>query len=366
MPTLINQPDETDNQIDQILNDIEEVQRGSSDDEIKLDKYWDQSGAGAVRTSSDQDPTKYYDSSQAYRESDGRSLASLLPSGRDLPRGTVIPRARRFGGSMGWNPHKPQIVNIDPDIPGQASVVDLSQITPELVEAAMQKTAHITDPRLAAASVFRKLACGTEPINQPRVKPEEDDRAHHGVLAGAYVVPKSTRGGAQIQPKQSIKPSERFAQRQPVSLVQGNPPRIEKTGNAPLTEAEATQIENQMIQQMKSEPKLASKFDQSKQKTANKSQVASEPAELVTYEVDGFGHITYPYHKAIREDFCLVLAYDTSFSGHKFFLEPNDKKPLIVDVHSHAQVYKVLSTGIHFTLDDYEICVLLIVDEAEK
>src|ERR1700677_1106729 len=72
--------------------------------EIRADKDFDDS---IVRSSSDADPTKYYDPSEAHREVDGKAINSLLPS-RAKVSGIIIPRSNRFGQTLGSNPHKPQ------------------------------------------------------------------------------------------------------------------------------------------------------------------------------------------------------------------------------------------------------------------
>ena len=82
---------------------------------IQRDSFWDGKSGGGVRCSSDgESASEYQDpSSHTFEGNGGRSLASLLPGGL---RGVVIPRATTFGGSRGFDPHKPRLVNIDPDI----------------------------------------------------------------------------------------------------------------------------------------------------------------------------------------------------------------------------------------------------------
>jgi hypothetical protein len=373
--------DEVIDQADYILQQIEQ-QQSATLAEIKYDPYWDGKKSTAVRCSTDGDPTKYYDpSTQYFERNGGRSLGSLLGDG---PVGVVIPRSTRFGISKGWNPHKPCLVNIDPEISGQSSVVDLSKLTKEMVNTAIAETEHIPDPSLAASLAFRKLAIATDPIklNVPVVgrtdntQPQAQTRLPPPGFAGCYVVPKATRGGGQ-------EPMPAKLVNKPNLAV----PVIEKQGTDPLTPEEAYQIENQMLaevyarqtpvaakQPVKSPSELFHKKSgqmvNSKPGKNPQIQVnadVSAPTELVTYEVEGFGQLTTSYHKVVREDICLVLCYDKNFTtGQKFFPQPNKDKTLVVDVTSHPTVYKVISSGIHFSLDNLEICVLLIIEEASK
>lgn len=389
---------------DQILDELEGLQK---------DAFWDGSGTSDVRSSSDHNPGLYYDPASAYKEKDNRSVASLLPSRG--PRGVIIPRASRFGRSLGWNPEQPVIVNIDPNIEGGSSVVDLSKLTKDQVNQAVIETAHITNPRLAAAVAFRKLAVSTTPVGMPGIENRpEVDYGHPAAMGGAYVAPKASLGGGQvpqvtratpvnsIQPRPVVQPSELYQKGlQPVQT-----PSID--------EEEALRMENQLLAQEAAHRvgtseivnrqvnNSARQFKEGQGNYTNQSIALGQfegasraalfekkayaekavsngsfsphkntPNEEVTFEVDGFGHLTTAYHAVVRDNISLVLVYDKDFKGgSKFFPQASDTKKLIVDVRSHSKVYQVMSPGIHFNLDyqgqHLEICVLLIVDEADK
>lgn len=358
--------------------------------EIAVDAFWD--GSDGIRSSSDEDPTQYYDPSSAQREANGRSIASLLPSRG--PRGVIIPRSSRLGGSLGFNPHKPVIVNIDPDIKGQSSVVDLAQITNEDIDNAIQETSNVTDYKLAASLVFRKLAIGTEPVGMPsdnfnsQVVKEE----HPLGLAGAYVTPRqdmertmkaySPQKQQETKPQQPkikyIQPAKAFEKGKEARLITdtSGAKYIQKDNPEPLTDEE---VENMGVELFKQEA-LARRHvkeleedlrpersvSQNRSNLFNKKkQEVNQPSETVTYELENYGQLTCPYYKVIRDGITLALIWDKNSSGQKFTPSVSDN-PIIVDPHNHDSIYKVAVPGIQFELDNYEIYILLIVDEAKK
>lgn len=183
---------------------------------IQQDPFWDGQTGGGVRCSTQgREADQYQDpATQFFEGNGGRSIASLLPGGVRGLRGVVIPRATVFGGSRGFDPHKPRLMNIDPDIKGQSCVVDLSQITKESMEAAFldaaQNPVAQQDIRLLASQTFHNLAVGYEPVGMgPSRTPLIDRRPPLGAFSG-YVVPRAALGGGQMadEPAQEPLPPE--------------------------------------------------------------------------------------------------------------------------------------------------------------
>lgn len=348
---------------DMLLTRLEQQQTTT---DITPDDYWDNAGVSNVRSSSDSDPTKYYDPREAFKEGgDKRAVATLLPERG--PRGVIVPRATRGGRSSGYDPYKPTIVNIDPDIKGQCSVVDLSKLNNDMIAEAYNSTLDIANPKLAAAMTFRKLAIGTEPVGMPAYEQQEVLEPLSPV-PGAYVasharINKTLKKNVQVAPQvKQVRPIQSLNEKASMFTHPAStqlPVKVASTHVAPT------------FQQDSQEPSRASLFDkhnrQQDHKVPSDGYSIVPPAEQVVYEVDGFGHLTAPYHKVIREGINLVLVYDNRYTGgQKFFPEPNDNKTLIVDVKSHPCVYKVMAPGIQFMLDVYDVCVLFIVEEAVK
>jgi hypothetical protein len=189
---------------------------------LRPDAFWDTKSGGGVRCSSEgSEGNRYHDPGSAYSEITGRSVASLLPGGPGV-RGVIVPRATWWGGSRGFDPHQPRLMNIDPDIKGQASVVDLSQFSKEAVaaayELAWQQVGDYGDPRLVASQAYRNLAIDTEPVGMGPDSRRSPVEARQAPLMGldTYVVPKAAPGGGQM-PLQPIQPLAMMPEEVPVS-----------------------------------------------------------------------------------------------------------------------------------------------------
>jgi hypothetical protein len=198
---------------------------------LRPDRFWDTQSGGGVRCSSEgADGNRYRDPGSAYTEINSRSIASLLPGGSGV-RGVIVPRATLWGGSRGFDPHRPRLMNVDPDIKGQASVVDLSQFSKERVaeayELALEQVGDFGDPRLVASQAFRNLAVGTEPVGMGQDSRRIDADERKAPLTGldTYVVPKAAPGGGQM-PLRPVQP-EAMVENVPTSpsVALGPPPK---------------------------------------------------------------------------------------------------------------------------------------------
>lgn len=172
---------------------------------LKPDGFWDNAQGNGVRCSSTgRLAGLYQDTSQArFEGNDGRSVAQCLPTGAGI-RGVIIPRATWWGGSRGFDPHKPRLMNIDPDVKGQSSVVDMGSCSKErMTEAfalAQEQVGEYGDPRLVAAQTYRNLAISDEPVGMGPSGRHRDPNLGRPPIAGmsGYVVPKAGLGGGQL------------------------------------------------------------------------------------------------------------------------------------------------------------------------
>jgi len=81
-------------------------------------------------------------------------LNRILPAGPGGLRGTVIPTA----DAQPDEPHHAVTeIHVDPDIPGQSTVVKVGAMQAERIAAAMQETAQV-DPRVRASAVYNALS----------------------------------------------------------------------------------------------------------------------------------------------------------------------------------------------------------------
>lgn len=201
---------------------------------LQPDQFWDGKMGGGVRASSTgQAASQYQDPSTAYFEGNGgRSIAQCLPTGAGA-RGVIVPRATWWGGSRGFDPHKPRLMNVDPDIKGQSSVVDYSKLDKEIVAAAYQaaweQVGEYGDPRLIAAQAYRNLAVSTEPVgmsgSQMRSLPDPNQGQPPIPGMDVYVAPKAARGGGQEMPLMPLSAQQQVPQEALVSpSVASGPP----------------------------------------------------------------------------------------------------------------------------------------------
>jgi hypothetical protein len=88
------------------------------------------------------------------------------------------------------------------------------------------------------------------------------------------------------------------------------------------------------------------------------------PTEWVTFEIEGFGEHRAPYHRVIRSGSNLVLVYDTNCDGTQRFFPRTTDKPLGIHVAGEPVAYFAHTTGIEFSDDGVDYCVLLVEHEA--
>jgi hypothetical protein len=392
---------------------------------IKVDPFWDGKTGGGVRCSVEGAAANQYQdpSTQFFEGNGGRSIASLLP-GR--LRGVVVPRASVFGGSRGFDPHKPRLVNIDPDIKGQSCVVDLSQITKESMEQAFMEAAENplaqSDIRLLAAQTFHNLAVGYEPVGMgPSRGPRLQERRAPLGDFGSYVVPRAGLGGGQIleeglseepvDPQELISPSvspgrkvlpnlKRFdmpARIRPEDdprSFQANvglpppPTRATDEYGTPIDGDDAQEpLDGYAIQRPAQPPrqrfvdqtatrpkqqakparsvKLAGPPPQERQREYTNNTQATPPATRVTFEIDGWGEFEAMYHEVIKNDQVLVLVFDTRFQGGGKYFPPATDKLLAVKIEGQDTVYFVNSYGTRFQHNGCEYCMLVIDQNSE-
>jgi hypothetical protein len=375
---------------------------------IVPDPFWDGTAGGGVRCSSTgEDASRYLDPSRQSMEGNGgRSIGSLLPGSHGL-RGVVIPRATALGGSRGFDPHKPRLVNIDPDIKGQSCVVDMSKITKESMDEAFLEAAQNplaqTDIRLLAAQTYHNLAVGYQPIEsgQPGGTRRVARRAPNSL--NSYVVPRAGLGGGQIIDEEEDEPevsseqlmSPSVSPRTPVGLTKlaERPFRLKEnpTNMQPTTGLKAPPVrmvdeygvevvdeapELEMIEQPKAKP--AFRDQSTKPAPARRVSISGPPVQQqalpamangvppntnVTFEMKGWGTFSAAYHEVIKNDCLLVLVYDTRFKGGMKFFPQTTDNTIAVSIEGNPNVFFVNSYGNRFEHAGYEYCILVIDQE---
>ena len=81
-------------------------------------------------------------------------LSRILPTGPGGLRGTVIPTAEEQPNNVR---HAVTEIHVDPDIPGQSTVVKVDALHSSRISAAMAETAQV-DPRVRVSAVYNALS----------------------------------------------------------------------------------------------------------------------------------------------------------------------------------------------------------------
>jgi hypothetical protein len=370
-------------------------------DPAQTDKFWD---GEAQAANSNLSPYEYHNpADERLANSNGRSMASVMPQGTWGAHGTIIRRAGEGGAPLGHDPHSVATrVNVDPDIPGQSFVYDPSQIPKEamaqaIAEAGAGQAMSVPDRRLKAANTFRLFATANQADPMPNSANRPETREAPIDMPGAYVVPKATEGGGQepMPDPATIQPAA-----PPMNLTTARP--AEPVQSAPGAQAAITAASFQPVPQPQQPQQLQPKVVQPatftaavpqqpvpQQQSVAPQQPVTEPPESlfaqpnnnmtpvapaeapghaptvqVRFEVEGMPMQQEAYfHKVTREGASLVLVYDTRAVGYpKTFPQMSDKD-LAVHIIGSNSIYVTQTTGIKFPLDHYEVCVLLIKNE---
>ncbi len=267
-----------------------------------------------LRCSSEgEDAAKYHDPSTHFTES-GKQINRYL-TGRYGLRGVIIPRANILGGSMGFDPHKPRLVHIDPHLKGESCIVDLSKVNQTSMNKAMKEAAKNpatqNDLSLFAAQVYQNLA----------IDEQEDTTMKEELISSAVT------------------------------------PRIKK---AHITNAHiANAVED-------FEDPFETPIQQGYQKQAKSKFKKAElaPSVQVTFATEGWGVFEASYHAVIRNDCLLVLCWAEEHKGAIKFFPPCTDKKLKVTVEGD-ELY-VHSLGNKFKHNGYEYCILVIDGEDDE
>ena len=237
-----------------------------------------------------------------YMPVEDADYARTLPTGPGGLKGTVIPRAAAGAGGApdGWQ--------------GAEQVRTEIHVDPDIPGQSM--VVKIAD--LHAAKVSAALQ-ETEDVD-PRIRISAVYNAlANGSAAAVQEVP--TRDAQEVAPVTGVSPLKSF--------------------NAPAPSIPHNEA-----------PSMPAKV----QPTA--------PTEWVTFEIEGFGEHRAPYHRVIRSGSNLVLVYDTNCDGTQRFFPRTTDKPLGIHIAGEPVAYFAHTTGIEFSDDGIDYCVLLIEREA--
>lgn len=339
--------------------------------DIKPDPFWDSGNSGVRCSSNGLAATQYHDPSNHFLELNGKPISSVMRTGFNGVRGVVIPRASITGGSLGFDAHKPALVNIDPDIKGQSSVIDLRTITKEKMNAAMQEARKnpnvLNDIRLFAAQTYKNLSISDTPIGINVIASPLDANRHNPVNNLGYVVPKSRLGGGQ-----ESMPLRPIPVTNPISP--SVTPRNFQIPAPPSNEVQSNSMPDEQTY-ISEQPIMTQRFEDQtpvdKKRNSSTAQVEAnynvyQPAIKVIFETEGWGTFEANYHEVIRNDCLLVLVYNNKFKGGMKFFPPASDKLIAVEIMDSDKIFFVHSYDNRFQHKDCEYCILIIEQISEK
>lgn len=345
---------------------------------ISRDAYFDR-GSGFM--DSQLDPSTYHDPAEEHLQLSRTTMASALPPGFGGARGTIVRRSTMHGAPIGHV--KSAIatrINIDPHIPGQGFVVDMTQCTKEAIaravdDAGVSKASTLEDLRMRASSAYETFAISHRP-DLPAQNDRPLPRESPIPLPGVYVVPDATAGGAQRpaqmpeqpQPQsQGIQTFRRDTPTKPKGEIPGFSRPISNTQAAPAAPTQSAPIAAASFEAPK--PSLfaqMSKMPEVQQKPVVKASAdaVGPPTYKVTLEIKN-SPVTVEtwYHDILREEHVLVLCYDTRCVGYnRTKLRPTEED-IAIHIEGSDRLYIVTDPAIGFVYDGVELTILLIKAE---
>jgi hypothetical protein len=368
------------------------------------DAFWD---GGQVKYPSHLDPAKYHDPSEEVLPFSKRSMAAAMPPGVWGATGVIVPASDEQGNQLGYDPNSVAArVNVDPDIPGEGFVVDMTQINQRGMEDAVKsakanQATSVEDRRFKASNAFRNFSTGQAAQAAPTIRQPLREAPIN--LPGAYIVPPADEQGGQLQmepdqPQDARQPLSvpTFAPKSPLRETQypsPDPPDNGQGANTGLSAPNYAILDvggppdyHNMVRAAAVAPTHPQEpGPQAVQPAIPERQSLSQPhlhtppmtataavapgapgppTAKVDFEVRGtpFKNEAF-FHQVIRHGPNLIMVFDNRAVGYPRMFPQTVQEDLAVHITGSEVIYITAATGIQFPLDHYEVCVLLIKDE---
>lgn len=259
-----------------------------------------------------EDLTQYRDPATTLLEN-GRTVAESIRPGKGGLVGAIVRRSDQFGVPLGQKPNEvaPKVI-IDPDTPGAGFVVDMAKMGKQEVEQA---------------------------VNNLRVTPDMDDASRAAAIMRAFAVPQEAAGNES----------------------QMNQPIQQQTGQ-PAAPTMATQPPQQPNQQSVSLFAQIGNGQQKQTEPPTREDIvprfrASFQSRNAPCTQDGF------FHRIIRQGANLIFVYDRRAIGYPRTWPQAVDEDVAVHLEGANVIYITQTTGIEFTDNETDYCILLIKEE---
>lgn len=293
--------------------------------------------------------------------------------------GTTIPSATKEGGSRGFDPNKPGIVIVDPDIEGGSTVVDYSKFSkhkqkfnvsvgqaggsdPDSAYEALTKAAEEVEAA-ERAIVSASAPAPSEPIKKGNVVMSKSNKitlspdvSESSVVTAPQEAPVKVSGGMEVDvAKHLASQTEVLSQLVgAISGLQPSPPEV-------VEDVKDVQTVSQVKREVHDEEvrdKVISGFETLEMGFIN-GPLPTKPKKEVYFEMPNMGTMAARYHDIQDGGNCLALIYDTRYEDGYQFMPPalGDAK-IIMTVPRENKTYSCSSVGIHFSCGVLDVVVL--------
>lgn len=291
----------------------------------------------------------------------GRTLAASIPT---LPRfggarGTLTPGATFGGITRGTQPHNMALVDvvIDPHIKNQTATLSLHDLTPEVMAEAQAMAAEMT-PEPQTFETLRLRGSATLQAAAAIVAHNRDGNGQQvysqppQAQAPGQTVVRSTpqRPHGQVLPAPNLGTATRARTVMPLQAFRGASPA---TSGTPVNGSRVVNMsQSRPVQQPQQE--------------------VAPPSRHVLFDIDGVGEQEAYYHAVQVETArrLIVLVYDIRYRGPKWFpsdniLSGDRPRQTALRIDGTGPFYLVVPTGVRYTHESYEFCVLMYPEAAE-
>lgn len=346
---------------------------------IQIDPYFDgERDGGGMQQAPPRDmgrpvtpPSQYgYQDVANFQTATGAPMSGVMRPGPEGLRGTVIPRATMGGIPQGTRPHVTQDieVNIDPHIDGQSSRVRLGDLNERSIYEASQLAAQVTpEPtsietlRLRGSAIMHGIAQQAQAHAQGQPQhPQEAPRQtlmtppgqqSHQQPQQPVVVQPNQSPGYQLPPQQPRQQPQQPQYQQPQQPQPQQPQRMRRV--SPLSAF------NQQPAAPQPQVRELREIDMREPAAA-----VGPPQIQVTFEMEHFGNLEVRYHDVVIQDGFIVLIFDTRHTNSTKYFPPtatSDNAPaMALNVAGTPDVYLVQTTGIQYTHEGREHCILMV------
>lgn len=274
--------------------------------------------------------------------------------------GTTIPTSTKDGKSHGFDPHKPGIVIVDPDMEGGDLAVDFSKLAEvKDLNNIIQRTAGDNPDGNAAFEAFSeiagKVAAAEVQTSSSASLPPVSKKEPSGMNKPKLRMPKATAVVAEVPAvAPSSAPLEKMLAEQAslisqlTSQVAGLQPS-EEPAEEPEEEAAATETtSNSLEMDFLGMP------------------IPLKPQKEIYFEMPQAGTMGARYHAVIEGGNCIALVYDTRYEDGYQWIPPalGDTK-IKMTVSRDDKTYVCSSLGIHFHIGVLDVVVLFKHDDDE-